>query len=250
MRDEINEKLADLRCEIMSIEELNYCMSQLRALKSSLQPKAEPKAYRVTKSSVPIQYISYGQLQSKRMSGMDILRMLSKDGDYHDVKIKLPGSSEADSYVFLSADALDTILPIHFNNLHTLRFLQMISRRCAEPKTIVEFVSILETRMPTSTHLNLARSLAAIEPVIFDDGTIFVTGGTQYKLSTQTLLAYMDLVIKKIIPAACDEMLLRKDPRRTHYAISDIFSLVSPDNLEWAEARIKYNQFYADNFLK
>lgn len=250
MRDEINEKLADLRCEIMSIEELSYCMSQLRALKSTLQPPAEPKPYRVTKRSIPIQYISYGQLQSKRMSGMDILRMLSTNRDLHDVKVKLPGSSEADSYVFLSVDALDKILPIHFNDLQTLHFLQMVSRRCVQPKTIVEYISILEDRMPISTHLNLSRSFAGIGPTIFDDGTIFVTGGACYNLSAQALLAYMDLVIKKIIPAACDEMLLRKDPRRAHYAISDIFSLVSSDNPEWVEARIKYNHFYADNFLK
>ena len=250
MRDEINEKLADLRCEIMSVEELSYCMSQLRALKSSLQPKAEQKPYRVTKRSIPIQYISYDQLQSKRMSGMDILKMLSANSDLHDVKIKLPGSSESDSYVFLTADALDKILPIHFNDLQTLRFLQMVSRRCEQSKTIAEYVAILEDRMAISTHLNLARSLAAIGSHIFDDGTVFVTGSSHYKLNAQTLLAYIDLIIKKIVPAACDEMLLKKDPRRTHYAICEIFSLVMPNNPEWVEARMTYSRFYAKNFLK
>lgn len=250
MRDEINEKLADLRCEIMSIEELSYCMSQLRALKPTLQPPAEPKPYKVTKRSIPVQYISYGQLQSKRMSGMDILRMLSTDRDVHDIKIKLPGSSESDAYVLLTADALDKVLPIHFNDLQTLRFLQMVSRRCMQSKAIAEYVAILEDRMAISTHLNLARSFAAIGPRIFDDGTVFVTGSSHYKLNAQTLLAYIDLIIKKIVPAACNGMLLKKDPRRTHYAICEIFSLVTPNNPEWVEARMRYNRFYTENFLK
>lgn len=239
---QINKIILDYLNALTSVittkEELLYCISTLQALNKPEAEKFQPLPTRINKISMPIIYETEDGVQSTRMCGTGVLRLLNNSlEEVHWVKIKPAGETEATEYVPIDAYTLDRILPNNLNDLYIIHYLQMLTKRKIDSAELVDYVSTIRSRMTDTAHLFTLRKMLK--------GQLSCSG-----ISMDVSCAYIDMVIDKILPEIAEAMLTMRSVLRTHYAISDIFRAILPlKNDKWAKACVDYQQFYTENFM-
>lgn len=240
-KSEIEAKLNELRALLTNADDVSYCINRLRLFRKTL-PDASPVM--VPKRAFPTRICYPNRVVEENMSGVKLIHELLNNAVPLAVWVKRPGMPTTSDWMELTPSFMDEVLPRTLNDLIVIDYIYIVDRMPCDVETKQKFMRVVKSRMTPVGHLYNARRMCvpSNKPNKFTYLDLTIT--------SDAVLLYLDMIIKELLPMIKNRMLEQKDPRRSHYAICDVFSSVSNiNNTEWAAAEEEYKTFWKTNFM-
>lgn len=248
-KSEIEAKLNELRALLTNDDDVSYCINRLRLFKKTL-PDSSPAL--IPKRAFLVHICYTRGVVEKKLTGSKLIHVLldtpfpsfSEESFPLAVWVKHPGMATTSDWMKLTPDFMDEVLPKNLNDLMVIDYIAIVDRMPCDVETKRKFIQVMKSRMTPVGHLYNARRMCvpSNKPSKFTYLDLTIT--------SDAVLLYLDMIIKEILPMIKNRMLDQKDPRRSHYAVCDIFTAVSNlKNEEWAAAEEEYKTFWKTNFM-